>query len=63
MGSDALFEAWRGRLVMLGRRVSVAGVNETVEGTAEAVDRQGALLIRDDAGTLRRMIAGDIALG
>ncbi|MFN8564238.1 MAG: biotin--[acetyl-CoA-carboxylase] ligase [Anaerolineae bacterium] len=63
LASDALFERWRERLVMLGRRVSVAGAKGGVEGVAEAVDRQGALLVRDDGGTLRRMIAGDIRLG
>ena len=59
LASDDLFEAWRARLVMLGRQVSVGDVT----GVAEAVDRQGGLLIRDDAGMLRRVIAGDIALG
>lgn len=61
--SDALFEAWRGRLAMIGQRVSAPSADGTTAGIAEGVDRQGALLVRDDAGELRRLIAGDIALG
>jgi BirA family biotin operon repressor/biotin-[acetyl-CoA-carboxylase] ligase len=63
LGSEALYEAWRARLVMIGRRVSITSVSGTVEGIAESVDRQGGLLIREHTGGLRRMIAGDIALG
>lgn len=59
LASEALFDGWRARLTMLGRSVSISGV----EGIAESVDRQGALLVRAGDGTLRRMIAGDIALG
>jgi BirA family transcriptional regulator, biotin operon repressor / biotin---[acetyl-CoA-carboxylase] ligase len=59
LASDALFDAWRDRLVMLGRRVAI----NDISGLAESVDRQGALLVRDDGGTLRWVIAGDISLG
>lgn len=59
LDSEALFTGWRDRLAMLGRRVAVNGV----EGIAESVDRQGALLVRDDGGALHRLIAGDLALG
>jgi BirA family biotin operon repressor/biotin-[acetyl-CoA-carboxylase] ligase len=58
LDSPMLFEAWKQRLTTLGQRVSINGIS----GTAEAVDRQGALLIRSDDGALHRMIAGDIAL-
>ena len=63
LASDDLFEAWRGRLGMLQRMVSVVGANGRLTGVAEAVDRRGALLVRDDQGVLHRVIAGDIALG
>ncbi len=59
LASDALFEAWRSHLSMLGKQVITS---EGVQGAAEAVDRQGALLIRDPTGALRRVIAGDITL-
>ncbi len=63
LSSDDLFERWRGGMVMIGRRVSINHAIGTVEGTAESVDRQGALLVRDASGMIRRVIAGDIALG
>ncbi len=63
LNSEALYKGWRSRLAMLGRRVSIQRVDGLVEGIAEAVDRNGALLIRSENGVLHRMIAGDIALG
>ncbi len=63
LASNELYEAWRGKLVMLGKPVTVNGMGEAVHGIAEDVDRQGGLLVRDDSGALRRMVAGDIALG
>jgi BirA family biotin operon repressor/biotin-[acetyl-CoA-carboxylase] ligase len=61
--TPALYDAWRGRLTTLGQRVSISGQGEPVTGTAESVDAQGALLVRDAAGALQRVVAGDIALG
>jgi BirA family biotin operon repressor/biotin-[acetyl-CoA-carboxylase] ligase len=61
--SDALYEGWRARLVMLGRPVRVTNGGGTTRGVAEDVERQGALLIRDEGGVLRRVIAGDMYLG
>lgn len=55
--SDDLFANWKARLATLGKPVSVNGL----EGIAEDVDPEGALLVRDQAGVLHRVIAGDIA--
>ncbi|MBL8132667.1 MAG: biotin--[acetyl-CoA-carboxylase] ligase [Anaerolineae bacterium] len=68
LGSDLLFEAWRARLNMLGRTISVLNTGGTnsagaLRGTAEGVDRDGALRLRGDDGAVRRVIAGDIAFG
>ena len=63
LATDELFKAWQMRLNMIGRQVSISGAGGAVTGTAEMVDRQGALHVRDDDGVLRRVIAGDIALG
>jgi BirA family transcriptional regulator, biotin operon repressor / biotin---[acetyl-CoA-carboxylase] ligase len=56
---DAVFDAWKTRLTTLGQQVKAGDV----EGTAESVDDDGALLIRNREGNLNRVIAGDIALG
>jgi BirA family transcriptional regulator, biotin operon repressor / biotin---[acetyl-CoA-carboxylase] ligase len=61
VGTPELFEAWKGRLNMLGKRVAVE--QGSIQGLAENVDVKGALLVRDKSGTLHRVLAGDIALG
>jgi BirA family biotin operon repressor/biotin-[acetyl-CoA-carboxylase] ligase len=62
-GDDTyLFEAWRGRLHTLGRSVTVHGPQGSVSGLAEAVGRDGALLLRDDYGALHTITTGDVGL-
>jgi BirA family biotin operon repressor/biotin-[acetyl-CoA-carboxylase] ligase len=61
--SPLLLRRWRERLNMLGRLVTVSGPDGMLEGTADAVDEDGALLLRLHDGRLKRVIAGDIALG
>lgn len=70
LASDELFDSWRSCLVTLGQQVSVnsndtalSGNGTAVSGIAEKVERSGALILRDNEGTLRRVIAGDISLG
>jgi BirA family biotin operon repressor/biotin-[acetyl-CoA-carboxylase] ligase len=61
IGSDELFEAWKSRLNMLGKMVTVQ--QGTIHGLAESVDASGTLLVRDEQDVLHRVVAGDIALG
>lgn len=63
LGSAALPAAWRKRLTTPGQTVTVSSAEAVIRGVAEDVDEQGALLVRDQQGTLHRVIAGDIALG
>ncbi len=63
LGTDGLFAAWRGRLNVLGRFVSITNSGAPIEGFAESVDKDGALLVRVADGTVHRVIAGDIVLG
>lgn len=59
LGTPALFRAWERRLNTIGRAVTINGVT----GIAEAVDADGALRVRDGAGALHRMVAGEIVPG
>jgi BirA family biotin operon repressor/biotin-[acetyl-CoA-carboxylase] ligase len=59
---ETIYEAWRDRLATLGKRVKVKWGDRTLEGTAEAVDESGALMLRHSGGTLTRVIAGDVSL-
>jgi BirA family biotin operon repressor/biotin-[acetyl-CoA-carboxylase] ligase len=56
----ALREAWRDRLVMLGKRVMVRQGGQALAGLAEDVDASGALLLRTPDGTLRAIMWGDV---
>jgi BirA family biotin operon repressor/biotin-[acetyl-CoA-carboxylase] ligase len=60
-------DGWRAaierRLAGRGTRVRVQpiGAGAAVEGTALGVDADGALLVRDDAGAIRRVAQGEIS--
>jgi BirA family biotin operon repressor/biotin-[acetyl-CoA-carboxylase] ligase len=58
----SVFEEWRDRLATLGTEVRVTSVNEVIEGLAESVDAEGSLRVRDRAGILHRIVAGDVTL-
>lgn len=56
----ALLDMWRSHSVTLGRDVTVSSGEETWTGVAEAVDEQGALLLRLEDGHYHRILAGDV---
>jgi BirA family biotin operon repressor/biotin-[acetyl-CoA-carboxylase] ligase len=53
---------WQERLVTLGRQVTVSQAGSEVEGVAEGVDANGALLVRLASGDLKTVVAGDVTL-
>jgi BirA family biotin operon repressor/biotin-[acetyl-CoA-carboxylase] ligase len=53
---------WAERLVTLGRPVTVSGTGLLLEGLAEGVDANGALLVRRADGNLETVLAGDVSL-
>jgi BirA family biotin operon repressor/biotin-[acetyl-CoA-carboxylase] ligase len=55
-------EEWSARLATLGQRIQVTTVHGPLEGMAEAVDEDGALLLRTADGTLHRLVTGDVTL-
>jgi BirA family biotin operon repressor/biotin-[acetyl-CoA-carboxylase] ligase len=57
-GFEPVRRRWTERAAMLGRRVTVDGI----EGTALGLDEDGALLVATAAGTTR-VVAGDVTLG
>ncbi len=56
----SLRDAWRGRLVTLGREVTVRQGSQIVSGRAEDVDGGGALLVRAPDGHLHTINWGDV---
>lgn len=57
-----IYAAWADRVVTVGREVTVTGDQGVVHGVAEGVDPDGALLVRDMAGNLHRIMIGDVSL-
>jgi BirA family biotin operon repressor/biotin-[acetyl-CoA-carboxylase] ligase len=53
---------WAERLVTLGQPVAVSAGGSVLEGLAEGVDANGALLVRLADGRLETVLAGDVSL-
>jgi len=67
LSGKSIYKAWRDRLVTLGKKIQVKWgdpVQDGViqEGIAEDVAPDGALLLRNSAGELIRVVAGDATL-
>ncbi|MCC6233613.1 MAG: biotin--[acetyl-CoA-carboxylase] ligase [Verrucomicrobiales bacterium] len=58
----AICSEWSEECTTLGRMVSVGTGPRTITGRAEALDEEGALLVRTDHGRLERVIGGDVTL-
>jgi BirA family biotin operon repressor/biotin-[acetyl-CoA-carboxylase] ligase len=55
-------EEWLARSDMAGKRVRVLFRDEVQEGVVEGIDRDGALLLADGQGDVRRILAGDATI-
>lgn len=60
--AERLRAEWKSRLATLGQNVSARDGNRVVEGIAQDVDVDGALLVREEDGAIERLIAGDVTL-
>ncbi len=58
----AVAAAWSARDATRGTLVHVHGRDGVVEGVAEGIDTDGALLLRARGGGTRRIVAGDVTL-
>ncbi len=59
---ERIVAAWAERLITVGQRVVASQGKEPLEGYAEGVAPDGELLLRDLAGNLHRISAGDVTL-
>ncbi|HTH48136.1 MAG TPA: biotin--[acetyl-CoA-carboxylase] ligase [Candidatus Limnocylindria bacterium] len=55
-------DEWMRRCITLGQRVRILIGDRPVAGMAEALDEEGALLIRTEHGRLERVVGGDVML-
>ena len=61
-GFAAIEDEYRALSCTLGQEVQVLAPAETFTGTAIAVDETGALLVRTQDNTTRRVLAGDVSV-
>jgi BirA family transcriptional regulator, biotin operon repressor / biotin---[acetyl-CoA-carboxylase] ligase len=63
---DGQFEAvaneWEAHCTTLGRHVAIRIGERTIRGTAESLDKDGALLLRTQHGRPERIIGGDVTI-
>ena len=62
-GFEALRRQWTEAAVGLGERCVARLGERTLEGVAEGLDADGALVLRLDSGRLERITAGDVFFG
>ena len=58
----AVADEWESQCATLGRNVSVQIGERRIQGRAESLDDDGALLVRTQHGRLERIIGGDVML-
>lgn len=59
---EAVADEWEQRCITVGRQVSINLGLKVLKGRAEALDGDGALLLRSEHGHLERIIGGDVTL-
>jgi BirA family biotin operon repressor/biotin-[acetyl-CoA-carboxylase] ligase len=59
-GFESIGKRWRELAMLLGKEVTVRMIDRTCRGRVMELDRDGALLIKDESGELERIYSGDI---
>jgi BirA family biotin operon repressor/biotin-[acetyl-CoA-carboxylase] ligase len=59
---EAVADEWQEQCATIGRRVTIHIGPRALQGHAEALDDDGALLLRTEHGRLERIIGGDVTL-
>jgi BirA family biotin operon repressor/biotin-[acetyl-CoA-carboxylase] ligase len=59
---EALADEWEKHCSTLGQRVAIRAGDRKIEGRAESLDADGALLLRTQHGHLERIVGGDVTI-
>jgi len=59
---ESVTREWAGLCTTLGRQIVVMMGNRRIEGCAQALDGDGALLLRKDNGQIERLVGGDLTV-
>lgn len=60
-GGAKIISQWRNLSAFCGKRVKVKLAHKAIEGQAQGIDAQGALIVRLDNGFKQHILAGDVA--
>ncbi len=59
---EVIYEQWGSKLITLGKTVRVQMGDTVIEGLAESADKDGSLLVRQQGGSLSKIVAGDATI-
>jgi BirA family biotin operon repressor/biotin-[acetyl-CoA-carboxylase] ligase len=59
---ESVANAWEERCATIGRDVTIVAGQRRVQGRAEALDQDGALLVRTQHGRLEALVGGDVTV-
>ncbi|UCB50922.1 MAG: biotin--[acetyl-CoA-carboxylase] ligase [Deltaproteobacteria bacterium] len=59
---DDFYRTWNEASMIIGRNVEIVSPKEKTHGKALRIDRNGALVIQDNAGKERKIISGDVSI-
>ncbi|HIL71235.1 MAG TPA: biotin--[acetyl-CoA-carboxylase] ligase, partial [Verrucomicrobia bacterium] len=59
---DQVADEWQHHCSTIGKEISVRMGDQMIQGRAESLDSDGALLLRGEHGQLERIIGGDVTL-
>ncbi len=55
-------EEWESQCITLQKRVRIHQMDRIIDGHAESLDSEGALMVRTDSGLLERITGGDVTI-
>ena len=62
-GFGPVRDEWQQRCIARDRRIAVSdGVTDIARGSFAGIDASGALLVREETGTIRRILSGDVRI-
>lgn len=59
-GFEPIASAWRAYSIILGKHIEIRVQDRHIEGQAQDIDADGALLVRKDSGFIERVLSGDV---
>ena len=62
MDEEQMMDAYRARSATIGQRVQVIALDGTYTGVAKGVTQSGSLLVEDEAGVMREVLAADVSV-